>query len=130
VILGTGIDVIEIARIERAMARHGGRFERRLFTEAERERAARMKRPADHLAACFAAKEAAAKALGTGITKGVGFRQIEVVQEPSGKPVLRLYGEAARLAGAMGATRLHVSLTHAREVASAVVIFEGGGERP
>ena len=124
-ILGLGIDIVEIDRIERAASRHGGRFLRRIFTEAEREFADSTARPAEHLAARFAAKEAAAKALGTGVAGGVRFREMEVVREGSGKPSMRLSGRAAERARELGATRVHVSLTHTRSHAAAVVVLEG-----
>ena len=123
-ILGTGLDVAEIARIRKGMARFGERFVARLLTEAE---AAAMPETnaAQYVAARFAAKEACAKALGTGFAQGVTMHAIEVRSLPPGAPTLLRTGRARELAEAMGATRLHLSLTHGRDVAAAVVILEG-----
>ena len=113
---GVGIDLIEIDRLERALERWP-RLAKRLFTEAELAYASARRRPARHLAARFAAKEAAIKALGA---RDVAFREIEVVgSEP---PRLELHGRAAELAPPAGHDSLAVSLTHSREVAAAVVI--------
>jgi holo-[acyl-carrier protein] synthase len=111
-----GIDLIEIERVERALARRP-RLAERLFTPAEREYAAAHARPGRHLAARFAAKEAAIKALG----KPLPPAEIEVVNAEDGAPSLRLHGKAAAEAERGGVT-LSVSLTHSRETAAAVVI--------
>jgi len=123
-ILGLGLDVAEIPRIRASLARFGERFIRRVLTEAE---AAGMSAadPASYVAARFAAKEAAAKALGTGFAQGVTLANIEVVSLPSGAPQLRLHGKALEIANAMGVERMHVSLTHGRDIAAATVILEG-----
>jgi holo-[acyl-carrier protein] synthase len=113
---GVGIDLLEIERLERALQRHP-RLAERVFTEAEREYATARARPARHLAARFAAKEAVVKALG--LRGGFGLREIEVVAgEP---PIVRLAGRAA--AAAAGG-RIELSLTHSREFAAAVAIVE------
>ena len=113
-----GVDIIEIDRIERVAARWGDRFLKRIYTGAElgicRDRA-----PA--LAVRFAAKEAVMKALGTG-TKGVGWREIEVLSNPDGKPLVYLYGRARRKAEELGLGELAVSLSHSREYAVASVV--------
>jgi holo-[acyl-carrier protein] synthase len=127
VILGVGIDVVEVERIDRAVRRHGERFLRRIFTESEVGRSMGVKNSAQHLAARFAAKEAAVKALGTGASGEVRFRQVEVTNDASGRPGLSLAGGAARVAEALGARRLHVSLTHTASYAAAVVVLEGDG---
>jgi holo-[acyl-carrier protein] synthase len=111
-----GIDLIEIERLERALDRRPGLAER-LFTPDELAYAAERRRPGRHLAARFAAKEAAIKALGAPIAPA----QIEVVNEADGAPRLRLHGEALEQARSEGLT-LSVSLTHSRETAAAVVI--------
>jgi holo-[acyl-carrier protein] synthase len=126
VILGVGVDVVETARVERASGRHGGRFVARVFTEAEAAYCRGMKRAAEHLAARFAAKEAAAKALGTGFGRGFGLRDIEVERDASGRPALRLHRGARALAERLGVGRVHVSLSHSRDLAAAVVVLEGG----
>jgi len=132
-ILSSGIDLIEIGRIQKALERHGERFLKRIFTDAEiiplRSKIITTAEPrviAAELAARFAAKEAASKALGTGIGP-VSWKEIEVLNEPSGKPTLRLSGKAAQIAGILGYTSWSVSLTHSREMAAAVVVCVGEG---
>ena len=93
-ILGIGTDLVDIRRIEQTIARHGERFINRIYTEAERARAERKQNRIDTYAKRFAAKEACAKALGTGFRNGVFFRDMGVVNLPSGKPTLRLTGGA------------------------------------
>lgn len=113
---GVGIDLLEIDRLERALARYP-RLAERVFTAGEREYAAARRRPARHLAARFAAKEAVVKALG--MQGGFGFREIEVVAgEP---PVVRLSGHAAEVAAGRC---VEVSLTHSRDMAAAVAVAE------
>ena len=126
-IVGVGVDMVETSRIERALERHGERFLARIFTAGEAEYCRRMKNRTQHLAARFAAKEAAAKALGTGVAQGVAFRQIEVVKDPHGKPLLEFHGEAARRAESLGVRAAHVSLTHVGSMAAAVAVLEGDG---
>ena len=123
-IVGLGIDVIEVARMAEALRRHGDRFGERVFTD--RERAACDAR-ADRvlaLAARFAAKEACLKAFGTGWAEGLGFRDVEVVREGNQPPRLVLHGAAVRRAETLGVIRSHVSLTHQPGLAAAVVILE------
>ncbi len=123
VIAGIGIDLIELARIERAIDRYGERFLVRLLTPAERSAA---RGPfASFVAARWAAKEAALKALGTGLTGGMTWRDVEVLDEPSGAPRMVLHGLASRRAQALGVTSALVSLTHDQEHAAAVVVLEG-----
>jgi len=124
VIVGIGIDVLEVIRLAEALERQGDRFAERVFTD--RERAACDSR-ADRvlaLAARFAAKEACLKALGTGWAEGLGLRDVEVVREGNQAPRLVLHGEAVRRADALGVIRSHVSLTHQPGLAAAVVILE------
>jgi holo-[acyl-carrier protein] synthase len=116
VVSGVGIDLLEIERLERALQRHP-RLAERVFTEAEREYAAARARPARHLAARFAAKEAVVKALG--LTDGFGLGEVEVVSgEP---PTVRLEGRAAIAASGR---RIEISLTHSRDFAAAVALVE------
>ena len=117
---GIGIDVIEIERLERALERRP-RLAERLFTPAELEFAEARRRPARHLAARFAAKEAAVKALGIG---GLRLREVEVSGGGSEPPRLILHGSAAEAAREQG-LELEVSLTHSREIAAAVVVSSG-----
>src|SRR5882762_1400051 len=124
-VLGVGTDLIEIQRIEESIAQFGERFLHRVFTAGEIAYCLRKKKnAAESFAARFAAKEAGAKALGTGISRGVSWKEFEVRREASGRPTLHLSGRAAELAEAMGVRRLQLSLTHSRELAVAVVVAE------
>ena len=123
-ILGIGIDIVSVARIEALRSRYGERFIRRIFTGNEAGYCLAKADPDTHLAARFAAKEAAAKALGTGLLKGVGFSDIEIVNV-EGPPVLVLHNQARSLAERMGASRMHVSISHEQLHAVAIVIMEG-----
>lgn len=124
-IVGCGVDVIEVARIRRAAERFGRRFLERIFTSAEIAYVERKHNRWERYAARFAAKEAGMKALGTGLRRGVRWRDFEVSNQASGKPTLRLHGEAARIADGLGVRQAHLSITHTRESAVAVVILEG-----
>lgn len=126
-IVGTGIDLVEIERIQKSMDRFGSRFLNRIYTLAEQQYCLRKRRAAESFAARFAAKEAAAKALGTGISRGVTWKEIEVVRERSGKPSLKFYGRAAEMATSLGVLNSALSLTHSNDTAMASVIVEGGG---
>ncbi len=123
-VLGLGTDLIETRRVHESIERFGERFLQRIFTTGEIAYCRRKKNAAESFAARFAAKEAGAKALGTGISHGVNWKEFEVKREPSGRPTLHLSGRAAELAGAMGVRRLQLSLTHSRELAMAVVVAE------
>jgi holo-[acyl-carrier protein] synthase len=116
--VAVGVDIIEIARIERTLADFGERFLRRVYTERERDRY-RSRIP--ELAARFAAKEATSKALGTGI-RGIRWREMEVLSNRRGKPVLVLHGGAADRAAALGLVAFDISLTHSRTEAMAFVV--------
>jgi len=126
--IGVGIDVVAIDRIARALDEHGGRFERRVFTQGEIDDCSGRVDRILALAARFAAKEACLKALGTGWSSGLGFRDVEVERDAAGPPRLRLHGAAAERASEIGATRFHLSLTHEATVAAAVVVLEGPSE--
>jgi holo-[acyl-carrier protein] synthase len=117
-----GIDAIEIERIAGVLARHGDRFLKRVYSERERERYGKR---IPELAARFAAKEATMKALGTGI-RGVRWRDIEVLPNRRGKPILVLHETAARRAQLLGLTHFAVSLTHTRGDALAIVVASRG----
>jgi len=125
-IIGSGIDMIEIRRIQRSMDRFGARFLNKVYTAAEQAYCLRKRQAAESFAARFAAKEAGAKALGTGISYGVNWLEIEVVREPSGRPTLRFHGRAKQIAEAIGCARAALSLTHTVELASASVVLEDG----
>jgi holo-[acyl-carrier protein] synthase len=124
-VLGLGTDLIETKRIQESIDRYGERFLERIFTVGEIAYCTRKKKnAAESFAARFAAKEAGAKALGTGISRGVSWKEFEVKREVSGRPSLHLSGRAAELAEAMGMRRVQLSLTHSRELAMAVVVVE------
>ena len=124
-VLGLGTDLIETRRVQESIDRFGERFLERIFTPEEIAYCQRKKKnAAESFAARFAAKEAGAKALGTGISRGVSWKEFEVRREASGRPTLHLSGRAAELAEAMGVKRVQLSLTHSRELALAVVVAE------
>lgn len=124
-VLGHGVDIVDIARIERTLNDHSERFLERCFTSAERAYADESKRRTEHLAARFAAKEAVMKALGCGWAEGVGWTDIEVTRAESGQPGVVLRGEAERRAAGMGIQRWVVSLSHTEMMAIASVIACG-----
>jgi holo-[acyl-carrier protein] synthase len=124
-VLGLGTDLMETRRVQESIDRFGQRFLERIFTPEEIAYCQRKKKnAAESFAARFAAKEAGAKALGTGISRGVSWKEFEVRREASGRPTLHLSGRAAELAEAMGVRRVQLSLTHTRELALAVVVAE------
>jgi holo-[acyl-carrier protein] synthase len=122
-VLGVGMDIVETKRIADSMERFGDRFLNRVFCEGEIAYAKSMKAPQLHLAARFAAKEAVSKAFGTGIGHTMGWRDIEIVREPSGKPRVVLHGKGEAHAKELGVQAVHISLSHTAEygAASAVV---------
>ncbi len=128
-ILGLGNDIIDIERIERTIVRFGDRFLERVFTEAERKKSDRRKQRAASYAKRFAAKEACAKALGTGFRQGVFWRDMGVINLPSGRPTLMLTGGAAeqlkRITPPGYAARIDLSLTDDYPLAQAIVIISG-----
>src|SRR6266581_2561382 len=123
-IIGIGMDATEIDRIEATVARFGDRFLRRIFTDGEIAYATRRRNPAPHLAGRFAAKEAAMKALGTGHSRGVLWRDVEVVRR-GGPPQLQLHGGAARRFSAMGGRSSLLTITHSDDLAMAQVLILG-----
>jgi holo-[acyl-carrier protein] synthase len=127
-IVGLGSDLIDIRRIEKTLERHGERFVKRVFTEVEQKKSDRRKERAASYAKRFAAKEACAKALGTGLSRGVFWRDMGVVNLPGGKPTMELTGGAAdRLAAMMPAGHegvIHLTITDDYPLAQAFVIIE------
>jgi holo-[acyl-carrier protein] synthase len=123
-IKGMGIDLTELDRVQVLWERYGNRLAQKILTE--REFAQLPKRnPVPRLAALFACKEAAVKALGTGFAKGVHFKCIEVLHNKDGKPEIAFLGEGLARCERMGVTGAHVSMTHSRDTAAATVILEG-----
>ena len=125
-ILGSGVDLCEVPRIEAAIGRYGGRFLERVFTAREIAYADRKANRFERYAARFAAKEAGMKALGTGWHGGIAWRDFEVVNLPSGRPTLNFHGRAAEVAAKLGVRHVALSLTHTKEQALAMVVLEGG----
>lgn len=123
-IIGSGIDMVEIERIQQSMERFGQRFLDRVFTAAEQAYCLQKRNAAESLAARFAAKEAGAKALGTGISRGVNWLEIEVIREPGGRPALHFHGRAAEIARQLGVAQAALSLTHTKSLSMASVVLE------
>ena len=123
-IVGTGIDIAEVDRIEHSLKRFGRRFVERVFTEGEIRYCESKANKAERYAARFAAKEAGMKAIGTGWSHGVRWRDIEVQRMPGGRPALKFHGRAGEFFAKLGAERAHLSLTHTKGTAMAFVILE------
>ena len=126
-IIGSGIDLAEIERIRHSMDRYGNRFLDRVYTAAEQAYCLRKRNAAESFAARFAAKEAGAKALGTGISQGVSWLEIEVVRALGGRPTIRFHGRAAEIAGRLGVVHAALSITHTDSLAMASVLLEDKG---
>lgn len=126
-IAGVGVDMIELPRIRRALARHGTRLCKRILSPDERQ-AAHADR-VSYLAGRFAAKEAALKALGTGLRGGMRWHSVEILAVPGGAPRLRTSGAASNRLREMGITATHISITHTREHAVALVVMEARSPR-
>jgi holo-[acyl-carrier protein] synthase len=124
VIVGLGVDMEEVSRIREVISRHGRIFLDRVFTPGEVAYCERHRDPAERYAARFAAKEAMMKALGTGWSKGVRWRDIEVTRKPGGRPTIVLHGVAREHADRMGAQHINLSLSHSGNFALAEVILE------
>jgi holo-[acyl-carrier protein] synthase len=124
-ILGTGVDITEVPRIQQALDRYGERFLKRVFTAEEIRYCTGKPNAAERLAARFAAKEAGMKALGTGLRGGITWKDVEVVRLPGQRPQLQFHSRAAEVARALGCNRTHLSLSHTGEQAIAHVILEG-----
>ena len=124
-ILGTGIDLIEVARIAASFEKFGDRFVNRVLVADEIAYCLSHKRPAPFLAVRFAAKEAISKAFGTGIGAQLGWQDMEIRRKESGEPFVVLHGKGAELLAARGAQRVHVSLSHTEHYAAATAILEG-----
>ena len=124
-IVGLGVDITEVDRIEAAIARHGRAFLQRVFTPPEIAYCERHRNSAERFAGRFAAKEAAMKALGTGWARGVRWVDIEVVRTPGGKPTLKLSGASREIADQLGVKNIALTITHSGNTALAEVIFEG-----
>jgi holo-[acyl-carrier protein] synthase len=124
-VVGVGVDLVEVARIEHSLERFGERFLHRVFTEGEIEYCKSMPHPARHFAARFAAKEAVSKAFGTGIGKSMGWKEIDIRRKPSGEPFLVLSGSAEQLASQRNVRASFISLSHTDNHAVATILLEG-----
>jgi holo-[acyl-carrier protein] synthase len=125
-VLGLGLDLVEVERIRSVIQRNGERFLGRVFTEGERAYCEAKAEPAVFYAARFAAKEAVAKAFGTGIGAEIGWLDIEVVRNVAGAPGIRLEGKGVVLARNRGVDRIFLSLSHTDGVAAASVVLQAG----
>lgn len=124
-VLGVGMDIQEIGRLERAQKRGGKKFLERTFTAGELGYCRTQKKPGQHLAGRFCAKEAFFKALGTGWSRGMQWTEVEVARARSGCPGIRLSGRAAELAKQSGVKKIWLSLSHSSDYAAATVVLEG-----
>jgi holo-[acyl-carrier protein] synthase len=123
-IIGTGVDIAEVPRIRETIERFGDRFLTRIFTEGEIRYCEGKANKCERYAARFAAKEAGMKALGTGWSRGVRWRDIEVVRPRGQRPTIQFYGQAAVIAAKLGTKTINLSITHTSEQALAHVILE------
>jgi len=123
-IVGTGIDIAEVPRIEASIARFGNRFVHRIFTKAEIEYCESKANRIERYAARFAAKEAGMKAIGTGWNHGVTWRYVEVCRQPGGRPTIAFHGKAADFAAKLGAVHVALSLSHTQGYAIAQSTLE------
>lgn len=121
---GTGVDIVEIARMTEAIDRFGERLLQRIFTADEIRYCKSTARPVQHFAARFAVKEAVLKAMGTGWSGGISWNEIEVVRSKAGAPGIELTGAAAERAATLGVKRWHISVSHSHEYAVAHAIGE------
>lgn len=121
-ILGLGTDIIEIARIGQMIEQHGEIFLTRVFTEEEVRYCQKRKQAAQHFAGRWAAKEAVMKALGTGFVRGVGWQDIEVCVEQTGKPTIRMQGGAGDYAQSLGIDQIMITISHCRSYATATAV--------
>ncbi|MBN1809696.1 MAG: holo-ACP synthase [Planctomycetes bacterium] len=126
-IIGVGIDVLEVERVRKILERWGDRFLRRILVDSEIEYCKRHTNPAPQVAGRIAAKEAFFKATGLGLAGGMSWRHVAVGREATGKPYLELDGRAREVIEEIGAVTVHLTLSHESTMASAVVILEGLG---
>ncbi len=123
-IVGIGMDLAEVDRVEQAVTRFGERFLNRVYTEAERRYCESKLNKWERFAGRFAAKEAAMKAIGTGWKRGVAWREFEVMRAPSGQPIITFHGKAGEIAKSLGVKRALVTISHTEKLAIAQVVLE------
>ena len=124
-IVGIGIDLVKISRIQEMMERWGPRFLDRVFTPTEQAYCLRHRFPPVHLSARFAVKEAILKALGTGLRMGTKWKEIETVNNPAGKPEVKLWGTTGQLAAEKNVSKIFATITHDHDYAIAQVLLQG-----
>lgn len=124
-IIGIGTDIVSIRRIEKAVERFGERFLNKVFTEGETSYCNGKKEKAHYLAGRFAAKEAVLKALGTGISNGIWFKDVEVARVQGKRPEIILHGKGKDMAGSLGVKCIHISISHDGGMALAFAVVEG-----
>jgi len=123
-IIGTGIDIIEVGRIKNSIQKYSDRFKKKIFTQKEIDYCHSEADPAKHFAARFTVKEAVLKCFGTGMTGGILWRDIEVDKLNSGQPVLNLHGNGKKLFNQLNLKHIHISITHDKTYAVAHAIAE------
>lgn len=123
-IVGVGLDIVDVARIRKMAEEYGDRFLRRVFNDDEIEYCMKFSDPFPHLAARWAAKEAVTKALGTGFSQGVTWKNVCVINAPSGEPIVLLTGTAQKLASSLKVKKIWLSLSHTWDYAAAVAVVE------
>ena len=123
-IIGTGLDIIEIERIKNSIKKYSPKFEQKVFSSGEINYCQSQGDPVKHFAARFAVKEAVSKCLGTGISGALGFKDMEVIHEKSGKPVLKMTGKGEKLFKKFKLKKIHISISHDRTYAIAQAIAE------
>jgi holo-[acyl-carrier protein] synthase len=126
-IIAHGVDMVECDRLARSMERHGEAFVQRVFTEAEVAYCRGRRREIEHFAGRFAAKEAVLKVLGTGWRSGIRWTDVEVINEPSGRPRVRLHGRCREIADALGLAEILISISHVSSHAIASAIGQSSG---
>lgn len=126
-IVGIGVDIVDVERVRRLLERYRNRFIPRVFTDDEARYAGKSVREAERLAGRFAVKEAVLKAFGTGKSHGILWRDVETVRGPRGKPEVKLHGNASNYMNKLKGKQIHVSITHDAGKAMAFVIIEAGG---
>jgi holo-[acyl-carrier protein] synthase len=123
-IFGTGIDIIEVDRIKNSIQKYSDRFKKKIFTQKEIDYCNSQAEPAKHFAARFSVKEAVLKCFGTGMSKGISWKDIEVDKLESGQPILNLYGEGEKIFDQLNLKHIHISITHDKSYAVAHAIAE------
>lgn len=126
-IVGIGVDIVDVARVQGLLERYRDRFAQRVFTDAENRYASGSVKSAERLAGRFAVKEAVLKAFGTGKSQGILWRDVETVRGPRGKPKVQLHGNAQKYLKSLKADQVHVSISHDGDKAVAFVVIERAG---